>query len=434
MLSKSFVNKFKRLDAYAKTIDDFRIRTRTGALVTLVSAGLILFFVLIELWAYLFPIFQSEVVVDGGKMEKLPIHFDITFPHIPCHQLSLDIMDESGEHINHFSHDVFKSRLDANGKEIDKQKQTQLRNSMAADEAEFREKTATECGSCYGAGAEGECCNTCDQVRQLYSTKGWNFEAATIEQCVREGLLEALDNQSKEGCRMFGHLEVNKLRGNFHFSPGQSFTHGSQHMHDVRTYLGNKYDFKHTINHLQFGDQQALLHKHKRTQAMALINPLDGTDHGSNDAGMMYQFYLKIVPTQFDFLGGKMIRTFQYSASRQERFLDPMQGISGVPGNFCHHGGGRRGRGGARDENTLTYSHKPARTRARSSCLGVFFHLDFSPMRVIYREDRPMLASVLVSICAIVGGIFTVASVIDGALYRAMNKEQHGAHQFTKAN
>lgn len=28
------------------------------------------------------------------------------------------------------------------------------------------------CGSCYGAGGEGVCCNTCEEVREVYKKKG----------------------------------------------------------------------------------------------------------------------------------------------------------------------------------------------------------------------------------------------------------------------
>ena len=44
--------------------------------------------------------------------------------------------------------------------------------------------------------------------------------------------------------------------------------------------------------------------------------------------------------------------------------------------------------------------------------------MDFSPMLVIYSESRGTFASFLTSICAIIGGIFTVASLVDGILYR----------------
>lgn len=93
---------------------------------------------------------------------------------------------------------------------------------------------------------------------------------------------------------------------------------------------------------------------------------------------MMYQYFLKIVPTEFHFLNKKRIRTFQYSVSKQDHVVNYFGGLP-----------------------------------------GVFFMLDHSPMRIIYSETKMSLATYLTNICAIIGGIFTVASVIDGILYRA---------------
>jgi hypothetical protein len=95
--------------------------------------------------------------------------------------------------------------------------------------------------------------------------------------------VDAAGSLSKEGCRMHGHLLVNKLRGNFHFSPGPSFSYGTQHVHDVRSFLYSNFNFKHTIDHLQFGDQKQQELLHKRTKALALTNPLDGTRWGGDE-------------------------------------------------------------------------------------------------------------------------------------------------------
>ena len=46
---------------------------------------------------------------------------------------------------------------------------------------------------------------------------------------------------------------------------------------------------------------------------------------------MMYQYFLKIVSSEFNYLNGKHLRTFQYSVSRQERDLK-QQGQGGLPG------------------------------------------------------------------------------------------------------
>ncbi|ORX50590.1 DUF1692-domain-containing protein [Hesseltinella vesiculosa] len=342
-----------------------------------------MFFTLIQLWTYLYPVFESEIVVDGGKMEKLRIHFDISFHHIPCPALHLDVMDDTGEHISNFEHSVYKTRLDENGKVIISD------DIQVPSKNDNGQKQSGECGSCYGAAPEEQCCNTCADIRDAYANKGWSFLPGNFEQCAHEKEVEAESTRSREGCRAQGNILVKQLRGNFHFSAGESFSFGSQHVHDIR--FGEQYDFAHKIHHLQFGEELGRVYGIRNAKSFKMITPLDGNNFDNKQPNTAYQFYLKIVPTEFDFLNGNSLRTFQYSVSRQERMNNPMLGMQATP--------------------------------------GTFFHLDFSPMRVIYREDRPAFSSVLVSICAIVGGIFTVASMVDGILYRTLDKPRPFAKQ-----
>ena len=65
-----------------------------------------------------------------------------------------------------------------------------------------------------------------------------------------------------------------------------------------------------------------------------------------------------------------------------------------------------------------------------SSCwcvpAGVFFMYDLSPMMVQLTESRRSLTHFLTGVCAIVGGVFTVAGMVDGMLYqsqRALKKK-----------
>ena len=51
--------------------------------------------------------------------------------------------------------------------------------------------------------------------------------------------------------------------------------------------------------------------------------------------------------------------------------------------------------------------------------VGVFFLYDLSPMMVQMTEHRRSLAHFLTGVCAIVGGIFTVAGMVDGILYQS---------------
>ncbi|KAI8971707.1 endoplasmic reticulum vesicle transporter-domain-containing protein [Mycotypha africana] len=390
MVSKSLLKRFKSLDAHAKTLDDFRVRTATGGTVTMISFVIIIVLSLFELFRYLTPTMHSEIMVDGGKQEKLPISFDITFPHLPCYMLSLDIMDESGEQISEYEHDVYKERLDSSGKPILKEKSEgrnshqDLSNNAAQLAMENGENQPEDyCGPCYGANVAGEtdpCCNTCADVQRAYADMGWSANPDNFEQCVKENWKEKTNAQSREGCRMHGTLSVNKIRGNFHFSSGRAFNQGGTHIHDMSSFLHNQFNqnFMHEIHHLQFGTHEYQAHLQKRTKLKSIINPLDKTKWGNMDAAMMYQYFLKIVASEFDFLTGKQVRTFQYSVSKQDQVVTPRGGLP-----------------------------------------GVFFMLDHSPMRVLYSETRPTLGSLLTSLCAIVGGVFSVAQIVDNILYTA---------------
>lgn len=64
--------------------------------------------------------------------------------------------------------------------------------------------------------------------------------------------------------------------------------------------------------------------------------------------------------------------------------------------------------------------------RASPAAAGVFFMYDLSPMMVQMTEHRRSLTHFLTGVCAIVGGVFTVAGMLDGMLYhstRALQKK-----------
>jgi len=54
--------------------------------------------------------------VDFGKSgETIRINMDITLPYVPCHVVSLDIMDIMGKHEVHRGGNLLQNRLDSNG-------------------------------------------------------------------------------------------------------------------------------------------------------------------------------------------------------------------------------------------------------------------------------------------------------------------------------
>lgn len=50
------------------------------------------------------------------------------------------------------------------------------------------------------------------QVREAYRKKGWGLVmAGYVDQCKDDHYQETIEQQRGEGCRMFGHLQVNKV-------------------------------------------------------------------------------------------------------------------------------------------------------------------------------------------------------------------------------
>ncbi|CEI91234.1 hypothetical protein RMCBS344292_05532 [Rhizopus microsporus] len=77
----------RQFDGYAKTLDEFRVKTTSGASVTLISVLIVIYLVLSELITYNTSTWSPSLVVDKSRKEKMPIDFNITFPHVPCHTL-----------------------------------------------------------------------------------------------------------------------------------------------------------------------------------------------------------------------------------------------------------------------------------------------------------------------------------------------------------
>ena len=111
------------------------------------------------------------------------------------------------------------------------------------------------CGSCYGAGEEGECCNTCESVKAAYRKKAWTFNPATVPQCAKEGFIDqlAIQSQQGEGCMLWGKIDVTKVQGHVHFAPGAGFSHAHDHVENPVQLAFDTMNTSHTINELAFG-------------------------------------------------------------------------------------------------------------------------------------------------------------------------------------
>jgi hypothetical protein len=91
--SGGILSSLKEYDAYAKPLEDFRVKTATGAsgkvvslnhLVTIISAIIIFILLSSEFADWLRVDMVPSLAVDKGRKEKMQININMTFPKIPC--------------------------------------------------------------------------------------------------------------------------------------------------------------------------------------------------------------------------------------------------------------------------------------------------------------------------------------------------------------
>ncbi|KAG8187233.1 hypothetical protein JTE90_020662 [Oedothorax gibbosus] len=362
----------RKFDAYPKTLEDFRVKTFSGAAVTIVSAVIITLLFISELNYYLTPEVTEELFVDVSRSEKLKINIDVTFPKVMCDFLSIDAMDVSGEQQINLDHNIYKRRLDEKGIPLEKlPEKEKVGSSEVLNVTIPPTLDPNRCESCYGAEIPPRnCCNTCEDVQNAYRMKGWAApDLESIEQCKREGWSKKMESVDKEGCQIFGYLEVNRVAGNFHIAPGKTFTQHHVHVHDLQPFASSQFNLTHKINHLSFGKS-----------IPGKPDPLDGTMQVAEKGAMMFQYYVKIVPTMYAHADGQTWHTNQFAVTRhQKQVSSALFGDQGLP--------------------------------------GLFVIYELAPLMVKYGEKQKSFFHFLTSVCAIVGGVFTVAGMIDAAIY-----------------
>eukprot|EP01095_Lingulamoeba_sp_RSL-Kostka_P002115 TRINITY_DN1300_c0_g2_i1.p1 TRINITY_DN1300_c0_g2~~TRINITY_DN1300_c0_g2_i1.p1 ORF type:complete len:393 (+),score=109.92 TRINITY_DN1300_c0_g2_i1:46-1224(+) len=374
----------KNLDFYPKILEDFKERTYVGAAITIISSIIIFWLILTEVSIYMSTDVTNELVVDSMRDDFLRINIDMTFPKLPCNFLSLDVLDIAGETQLNVASNIYKRRLNPDGS-IMTDAQIERVVERAIEEVNSDQlpvpQNGNGCASCYGAESDlVQCCETCDSVREAYRQKGWAFTSSNaVAQCVNEGFEKKMEFQKDEGCELYGYLNVQKVAGNFHIAPGVSYQSHHMHVHDTDSINFGTFNLTHSIKKLSFG-----------YQFPGVVQPLDGvkkiSDHELHS--MMYQYYIKVVPTTYTSLSGETIESNQFSVTEYSKPAD----VNDHSGSTSH---------------TLP---------------GVYFIYDFSPIRVNYIEHNIYsLSQLLTNLCAIIGGVFTISTIFDSLLYHGIN-------------
>nr|CAH8825689.1 unnamed protein product [Trichobilharzia regenti] len=360
----------RNFDAFAKPLKDFRIKTLSGALVSILSTFIIGILFTSELLSFLHPQSKQEIIVDVNRGEKMFIYLDVTLNYIPCTFLRLDTMDTSGAQQLNVMHEIYKTSVSVDGTPLS----DSVRHTVNDPSAMTTTKDPNYCGSCYGAKSPTrKCCNTCEEVQIAYHEMQWVFSnASAFEQCRNENWEDMKQKIGSEGCRVHGSLTVNRVAGAFHIAPGHSYTEDHAHVHSIQSLGLVQFNVSHSIGSLRFGDSYP-----------GQINPLDNTKTTIEKHSQMISYYLKLVPTMYNSLNKRdgTLLTNQYSATWHSKGT-PLSGDGqGLP--------------------------------------GVFFNYEIAPLLVKITEEQKSLVHFLTNTCAIIGGVFTVASLVDAFIYQS---------------
>lgn len=383
MIPPDLLDRLRVFDAFPKTLEDFRIKTSGGAAVTVTSCVLAILLFVSELTYYLTPELSEELLVDVSRGDRMRINFDVVFPHISCPYLAIDAIDVSGEQQINIQHNIYKRRMDKEGKFVDEgqkqetigiSKKQQFLDTAITSTASTSTLNPGRCESCYGAeSGSRKCCNTCNDVRDAYTEKGWALkDFDTIEQCRREGVKTPVSAMTEEGCQIYGHIDVARVQGNLHIAPGRSMSRHHRHIHDLSAFESNLVNTSHTIKTLSFGQD-----------IPGQVNPLDGSVNIADHTSMSFQYYIKIVGSMFTNLDGDSLLSNQFAVTRNKKRTDEVMSETSLP--------------------------------------GVFFIYEFAPMMIKYTERRRSFLHFLTSVFAIIGGVFTVAGMVDSVVYFGVN-------------
>lgn len=416
MAENDLLSRLRKLDAYPKTLDEFRVRTLQGGLSTIVAVFVAMWLIHSEL-QYSYSVYTTDTLyVNSSHGAAISVAFDIEFPRVSCDLITVAATDQAGQPMADFSSQhVRKLKMGKDGRRRSFHSKQPV-GLTATSEDHISHADEAECGDCYGAqNDETPCCNTCDDVRRAYRNKGWTFRPATVSQCRSESSLTKFSS-TDDGCAVAGDLVLPAVSGNFHFAPGR---HISEARHlataDLVAMTFQQFNVTHTIKRLEFSQhellqadgaddddddddggksrrtkkkltrkQQRLLNKRRRiAKKRAASSQLAGVTRTINDGYGMHQYYLKVVPSHYTNIYGESTAAAKYSVTEHLRHIAPGSG-RGLP--------------------------------------GVFFFYEISPVCAKVQEHRDGLLSFFVGIAAIVGGVYVTFGIIDKSLAYAREK------------
>ena len=151
--SSSTFSKLSSYDQISTISEDFRIRSTSGGLLSLLALGIILSLLRSEYSFHLTPSVATTLYVNSTfsppspgvnndrSASLIPLEFDITFHSLKCSVLSIDAVDLYTQPQSlklSTTHHIYKRRVDGNGRGIGGRKKHKLGGTLHGQDGEQR--------------------------------------------------------------------------------------------------------------------------------------------------------------------------------------------------------------------------------------------------------------------------------------------------------
>lgn len=348
-------NLLRELDIFDKFSNvDYAIHTVGGKLMSYIFAIFAAILIFAESTTYSQPIvyrdLQNIPQLENDNTANFTFSVQVA---LPCFYLHLDVLDSIGVERLDLENTVQFKRMSYDNKFIG------ISNESLRD----------ICLPCHGLKPEGQCCNTCDEIIELFREKGQPFDPQPFDQCM--GRID-FKKDMRESCLIEGTINTFKSPGQIHIAPGKNTKYRrSGHFHDVS--LSPETSCPHSIHDFYIGKKME-----------NSISPIRGKVFRNRDS--IPRIYL------YDLVVTKVIHTFNDVVT----------------------------------DTSYEYSHNLGIKIYNSHLIyqpGIYFKYQFSPMTIVERKISKSPMRFIVTSVGVLAGMFAFLTAMSGVLSKVCPAE-----------